>query len=93
MILSTMGNASSSSFTIENSCSGPRTSRVLYVKARLLLKLFSTIEYKATIKQIVQVRRITREKARAKITPGNYAQKVGKPFAKEKNMETGALKN
>jgi hypothetical protein len=38
MILSTMGNASSSSFTIENSCSGPRTSRVLYVKAPLFLK-------------------------------------------------------
>ena len=55
MILSTMGNASSSSFTIENSCSGPRTSRVLYVKAPLLLKLFFTIEYKATIKQRARV--------------------------------------
>jgi hypothetical protein len=57
MILSTTGNASSSSFTIENSCSGPRTSRVLYVKAPLLLELFSTIEYKATFKHVVQVRK------------------------------------
>ncbi len=48
MILSTMGNASSSSFTIENSCSGPMTSNVLYVKVQLLLKLFFTIEYKAS---------------------------------------------
>jgi len=40
---------------------------------------------------LLQKRR--RQESTLKITPRNYAQKVGKPFAKEKNMETGALEN
>ena len=58
-----MGNASRSSFTIENSCSGPRTSNVLYVKTPLLLKLFFAIEYKATIKSSVHAHKVARKKA------------------------------
>ena len=38
-------------------------------------------------------RNVAVKEARLKITLRNHAQKVGKPFAKEKNMETGALEN
>jgi hypothetical protein len=34
-----------------------------------------------------------RQKSALKMTLGNYAKKVGKPFAKEKNMETEVLEN
>lgn len=45
-ISSTIGKTLKSLSTTENSCSGPRTSRVLYVQAPLTLYCFQRIEYK-----------------------------------------------
>ena len=44
-----MGKALSFSLTNENSCSGPKTSRVLYVSVPLSVYLVLKFEYKCTV--------------------------------------------